>query len=95
MWAGDSSLSGAFEDIQQLALECRFRDCTHRSEPGCAVKAAVRQGSLDVACLQSYRKLEKELRYLAARQEDRTRLEERARWKKISQWSRIDRKRNQ
>jgi ribosome biogenesis GTPase len=95
MWADEDSLSSVFEDIQQLAHECRFRDCTHRSEPGCAVKDAIRQGSLDAARLQSYRKLEKELRYLAARQEDRTRLEERARWKKISQWSRIDQKRNQ
>jgi len=95
MWADEVGLSSAFEDIEQLAHECRFRDCTHHSEPGCAVKAAIRQGSLEVSRLQSYRKLEKELRHLAARQEGRTRLEERARWKKISQWSKRNPKYNQ
>lgn len=87
MWADENSLSSVFEDIERLSHECRFIDCTHHSEPGCAVKAAIQQGSLDVARLQSYRKLEGELRHLAARQNDRTRLEERAKWKKISQWS--------
>jgi len=95
MWADEVGLSSVFEDIEQLAHGCRFRDCTHHSEPGCAVKAAIRQGSLEVARLQSYRKLEKELRHLAARQEGRTRLEERARWKKISQWSKRNQKYNQ
>jgi ribosome biogenesis GTPase len=95
MWTDERSLSSVFEDIERLAHECRFRNCTHRTEPGCAVKAAIRQGSLDVARLQSYRKLEKELRHLAARQEDRTRLEERAKWKKVSYWSRRNQKRNQ
>ncbi|UCB42740.1 MAG: ribosome small subunit-dependent GTPase A, partial [Dehalococcoidales bacterium] len=95
MWADGGSLSSVFEDIEQLAHECRFRDCTHHSEPGCAVKTAIQQGSLEVVRLQSYRKLEKELRHLAARQEDRTRLEERAKWKKVSQWSRKNQKYNQ
>ncbi|UCB44050.1 MAG: ribosome small subunit-dependent GTPase A, partial [Dehalococcoidales bacterium] len=88
MWADEDSLSSVFEDIERLARDCRFRDCTHRSEPGCAIKTAIQLGSLDITRLQSYRKLEKELRHLAARQEDRTRLEERAKWKKVSQWSR-------
>jgi ribosome biogenesis GTPase len=88
MWADEDSLSSVFEDIEQLARECRFSDCTHHTEPECAIKAAIQQGSLDVARLQSYRKLEKEVRYLAAREDIRTRLEERAKWKKISKWSR-------
>ncbi|HEY90374.1 MAG TPA: ribosome small subunit-dependent GTPase A [Dehalococcoidia bacterium] len=88
MWADEDSLGSVFKDIEQLANECRFRDCTHHTEPGCAIKAAVQQGSLDVARLQSYRKLEKELRHLATREDIRTRLEERAKWKKISKWSR-------
>jgi len=95
MWADEGNLSSVFEDIERLAHECRFGDCTHRSEPGCAVKVAIQQGSLDVTRLQSYRKLEKELRHLAARQEGRTRLEERARWKKVSQWSKRNQKYNQ
>ena len=87
LWADEDSLGSVFEDIELLSRECRFRDCTHHTEPGCAIKAAVQQGNLDVARLQSYRKLEKELRHLAAREDIRTRLEERAKWKKISQWS--------
>ena len=88
MWADEDSLGSAFEDIEWLSRECRFRDCTHHSEPGCAVKAAIQQGSLDTARLQSYRKLGKELRHLAAREDIRTRLEDKAKWKKISKWSR-------
>jgi len=88
MWADEDSLSSVFEDIEQMARECRFSDCTHRSEPGCTVQAAIQQGSLDVARLQSYRKLEKELQHLVARQNDRARHEEKVKWKKISQWSR-------
>jgi ribosome biogenesis GTPase len=95
MWVDEGNLSSVFEDIERLARDCRFRDCAHRSEPGCAVIAAIQQGSLDVTRLQSYRKLEKELRHLAARQEGRTRLEERARWKKVSQWSRRNQEHNQ
>lgn len=95
MWADEDSLSSVFEDIERLAHECRFRDCTHHSEPGCAVKAATQQGSLDVARLQSYRKLEKELRHLAVRQDNKARLEEKAKWKRISQWSRRNPKNNQ
>jgi len=95
MWADEVGLSSVFEDIEQLAHECRFKDCTHRSELGCAVKTAIRQGSLDADRLQSYRKLEKELRHLAARQEGRTRLEEREKWRKVSQWARRNQRDNQ
>jgi len=88
IWADEDSLGSVFEDIERLSRECRFSDCTHRTEPGCAVKAALQQGSLDVARLQSYRKLEKELQHLAAREDIRSRLEETAKWKRISKWSR-------
>lgn len=53
-------LSQAFPEIEELAGACRFRDCAHVSEPGCAVLAAVREGRLDSARLDSYRKLEAE-----------------------------------
>lgn len=53
----------AFADIDALARHCRFHDCTHTAEPGCAVKAAVAQGTLDADRLNSYFKLKKEARY--------------------------------
>jgi ribosome biogenesis GTPase len=69
-----------------LAQGCRFRDCTHRSEPGCAVKQAVESGILDIRRLENYRKLERELQHLEARKNDLAKVEERNKWKKISQW---------
>jgi ribosome biogenesis GTPase len=62
--AGDGDgVSQVFPDIMALAENCRFRDCRHQGEPGCAVEAAVRTGTLDPERLQSYRKLEKEAEY--------------------------------
>ena len=56
-------LSKTFSDIEQLALNCKFRDCTHQKEPGCAVKAAVEQGRLSQDRLNSYFKLKREMSY--------------------------------
>ena len=57
----EEGLSLAFPDIEELATGCRFRDCTHRTEPECAVRAAVASGDLDPARLRSYEKLQREL----------------------------------
>jgi ribosome biogenesis GTPase len=56
-------LSSAFQDIEDLALDCRFRDCTHESEPGCQVRRAIEEGTLSEERLASYKKLQKENRY--------------------------------
>ena len=87
MWAGEDSLQGAFQDIEMLAQKCRFIDCIHNSEPGCAVKAAIDQGDLSPERLESYRKLQNELNYLAARADQSTRLYEKQRWKKVAKWA--------
>ncbi len=58
-----ADLAKAFSDIDALAAQCRFRDCTHKAEPGCAVRAAVESGALDYNRLESYLKLKKEARY--------------------------------
>ncbi len=87
MWAGEEDLQGAFHDIEMLSRRCRFNDCSHNAETGCAVTAAVERGELDPTRLESYRKLQSELRYLASREEGSTRLLEKAKWKKISQWA--------
>ncbi|UCH43194.1 MAG: ribosome small subunit-dependent GTPase A, partial [Dehalococcoidales bacterium] len=81
MWTEEDSPYGAFGDIGTLAGECRFKDCRHLTEPGCAVKTAIERGELEAARLKSYRKLQRELRHLAARQNNRVRLEEKARWR--------------
>lgn len=58
-----ADLSRSFSDIDELAARCRFSDCVHESEPGCAVKKAIEEGILDQRRLDSYRKLKKELHY--------------------------------
>ncbi|HEV2217039.1 MAG TPA: ribosome small subunit-dependent GTPase A [Candidatus Dormibacteraeota bacterium] len=84
LWVGDGALDNLFEDIEALVLQCRFPDCEHRSEPGCAVKAALADGSLDAGRLASYRKLQRELRSIAARSDARLRADERRKWKQIT-----------
>jgi ribosome biogenesis GTPase len=61
LWANEESLDQTFDDIAELARACRFRDCSHESERGCAVLAAIAAGSLDEARWESYRKLRREI----------------------------------
>ncbi len=86
LWVDEADLAGAFPDIELLAQGCRFRDCTHSAEPGCAVIKAIDDGILEARRLENYRKLGKEMRYLEARQNDLGKVEEKKKWKKISQW---------
>lgn len=58
-----ANLSKPFADIEKLAQNCRFNDCTHRQEPGCAVREAIKQGILSAKRLSSYQKLQTEMRY--------------------------------
>ena len=63
MWDISEGLGKAFSDIEKYAAMCRFRDCRHESEPGCAVRAAIERGKLDESRLESYRKLKTEAKY--------------------------------
>jgi ribosome biogenesis GTPase len=89
LWEGEDALGNLFEDIETIALACRFSDCAHRTEPGCAVAAALQDGTLDPARLESYRKLQRELRSVAARSDARLRAEERRKWKQIAVANRV------
>jgi ribosome biogenesis GTPase len=82
-WGADEA-PGGFAEIAALAEECRFRDCRHASEPGCAVRGAVERGTLDRARLTSWHKLRREREWLASRQDARARAEREARWKAIT-----------
>lgn len=73
LWLGDSGLLDAFDDVAELASECRFADCRHETEPGCAVQAALAAGELAPERWESYRALERELAELADRLERRER----------------------
>ncbi|MDQ1467276.1 MAG: ribosome biosis GTPase / thiamine phosphate phosphatase, partial [Actinomycetota bacterium] len=73
LWDADRGFEEAFADIEALASGCRFDDCRHRSEPGCAVLAAVESGGLDPQRLEAYLRLDVELDELADREVERTR----------------------
>jgi ribosome biogenesis GTPase len=76
LWDPSESVTGAFSDIDALAEGCRFRDCRHATEPGCAVAAAAAAGTLPVARLESFRKLQGEQAFLATQQDERARIEQ-------------------
>jgi ribosome biogenesis GTPase len=84
VWQADDGLSKTFADIEELALGCRFGDCAHRSEPGCAVTAAIEDGSLPAARLESWRKLEREAAWMERRRDGRAAAERRRQVKALS-----------
>jgi ribosome biogenesis GTPase len=79
-----SGLDPTFEDLAALATRCRFRDCSHGVEPGCAVREAIADGRIDAARVESHRKLALELARQAARREGGAARAERKRWKTVS-----------
>jgi ribosome biogenesis GTPase len=86
LFGGD--LGAAFADIEELAGGCRFRDCAHTREPGCAVLAAVDTGVLELDRLRSWRKLQRELAAVAARTDKRLQAERKRRWKQQARFVR-------
>lgn len=78
---GEDGIAAAFFDIEDRAVECRFADCRHEQEPGCAVRAAVDSGQLDADRLASYHKLRKESAYQARRDDPLARAEAERVWK--------------
>ena len=85
LWETGDALSGAFADIDAMAANCRFRDCTHQHEPGCAVRAASTSGELAAGRLESYLKLREEQEFQARQQDQRALLEEKRKAKMMAQ----------
>ncbi|WP_243387518.1 ribosome small subunit-dependent GTPase A [Bacillus kexueae] len=83
LWEGEESLDSTFADIEELARTCRFNDCQHESEPDCAVKKAIDDGSLAVERLKSYKKLQREIAFSMRKQDEQLALIEKQKWKKI------------
>ncbi len=82
--AGEAALAEAFADVEAFAASCRFRDCGHGAEPGCAVRAALEKGELDHGRFNGWRKLQREVAFLAAREDPRVAAEQAHRWKTIN-----------
>jgi len=76
LWVSEDGLETTFSDVEELAARCRFFDCAHETEPGCAVTAAIGECRLDPERLASYRKLGRELRRLEIRLDKKARAEE-------------------
>jgi len=84
LWDSDTGLSDTFGDVEQWAENCKFGDCRHDNEPGCAVQKALQSGELPMDRFQSYLKLQRELAYLARKEDKQASLAEKAKWKKIN-----------
>jgi ribosome biogenesis GTPase len=73
LWEGGEGVQNSFADVEDLAAGCKFDDCTHQTEPGCAVRAAVESGELDPERLASYEKLRREIMHFESKQDARLR----------------------
>ncbi|MFI5144942.1 MAG: ribosome small subunit-dependent GTPase A [Ignavibacteria bacterium] len=83
MWEGSDGIGAAFEDIEELIKKCKFTDCKHESEPGCAINEALDNGTLDEDRYYSYLKLKREIGYFERKHNQKAMLAEKKRWKKI------------
>lgn len=83
LWA-DGGVEQTFTDVAELAQGCRFADCAHEREPGCAVIAAHENGTLSEERLASYRKLQRELHHLRLKQDRRAAAEQRRQWRVLT-----------
>jgi len=80
---GEEALAQAFSDVEDLAVACRFADCAHAGEPGCAVLASVEAGDLAAERVDSWRRLQREMAFQLRRKDARLQAAERARWRAV------------
>jgi ribosome biogenesis GTPase / thiamine phosphate phosphatase len=85
-WDAAGELDSVFPEVAALAEQCRFRDCRHEAEPGCAVQRALGDGSLEPRRFAHYLSLKREQAYQEQKRDLGAQLAEKARWKKIAQW---------
>ena len=96
-WVDEAAVTETFEDIADLARGCRFTDCAHATEPGCAVLAAVERGDLSGERLEHFRHLGREIAFEERKRDKSAAAEQKRQWKKIHQASKAmyrDRDRN-
>ncbi|WP_232699541.1 ribosome small subunit-dependent GTPase A [Brevibacillus daliensis] len=84
LWDADEGLSDTFTDIEELARNCRFFDCKHDTEPGCAIRSAIEEGSLPEERYKSYQKLQREMAFLARKESKQEQAAQKDRWKQIT-----------
>lgn len=86
MWGISDGLDSAFSEIEEISVKCKFKDCNHKNEPGCAIKEALKNGELSRERWDNYIKLKKEARYAEKKESINAMLKEKAHHKKISKF---------
>ncbi len=89
LWGDGEGVDATFEEIEALVARCRFADCRHEGEPGCAVNEALARGEIDRARYENYLQLKREQAYLARRKDRRLQQAEQAKWKRIAKDFRV------
>jgi ribosome biogenesis GTPase / thiamine phosphate phosphatase len=93
IWGGAEDIDGGFPDIAEFSTQCRFADCTHTGEPGCAVLNAISTGQLDEERYRAYLELQKEQRWIERRTDIQSQRAEKQKWKQISKFQKELKKR--
>nr|WP_226642581.1 ribosome small subunit-dependent GTPase A [Mesobacillus subterraneus] len=88
LWTSEDGITESFADIEEYADACKFRDCSHKNEPGCAVVSAIQEGLLEESRLVSYKKLQKELAFIDRKLDKKAQADEKKHWKNISKEAR-------
>jgi ribosome biogenesis GTPase len=83
LWDGGEGLENVFDDIESLFHQCKFTDCRHENEPGCAVRAAIKSGAIDEHRYKNYLKMKREIKYFEFRKDHKASIAEKKKWKKI------------
>jgi ribosome biogenesis GTPase len=83
LWASEETLEETFSDIAAFLCRCKFPDCSHLTEPGCAIREAIGDGRIDIERWKSYQKLQRELRHRSIEADAHARVLEKRRWKAI------------
>lgn len=84
IWDGEEGIREVFGDIEAVIQKCRFHDCTHGNEPGCAIREALANGGITERRWESYEKLQREMRFMESKKEGSLRRDLKARWKQIN-----------
>ena len=83
LWDGGEGVAETFDDLEELSLQCKFSNCLHKDEPGCAIRAAIENGDIDETRLKSYLKLKREVKYIESKQNVKTAIENKKHWKQV------------
>ena len=86
LWDVSEGLDIVFDEIEELSKKCKFKDCAHEKEPGCAVRAALESGKLQKERWDNYIKLKKEAMFAKQKEDSNLRLKEKAKWKSMSKF---------